>query len=163
GIELVDVFPRVRPRDDFAGAHREILEHHVFTRCERYLLAGTPDPLGRGVDLKIFDLDPWVPGAVWPSCKRSHARQQSFERKGLDEIVVGTDVEALDAVRHRVAGSDDEDGRASATGAHALQYRQAVETGQHQIEDYHVIIVFDGVPESFLAVAGHVDGEARLP
>ena len=41
-----------------------------------------------------------------------------------------------------------------------LEYLQPVHTGQHQIENNHIIVIIHGIPQSFLTVTGDIDGKA---
>jgi hypothetical protein len=71
---------------------------------------------------------------------------QFVEVKGLGQIVVGTGVQAHDAVAHGAARGQDQHRRAQAQGPGALQHLQAVEAGQTQVQ--HHGIGFAGLPVS---------------
>ena len=54
--------------------------------------------------------------------------------EGLDDVVVGAGVEAGDFVAERVARGQHQDGRARLRGPHAPTDLEAVEAGQHDVE-----------------------------
>jgi len=62
------------------------------------------DFLGCQVDLEVFDFDVGVFSAVASAQKGSDASEEFFECKWFDEIVVGAEVEAFDAVFDCVLG-----------------------------------------------------------
>ena len=85
--------------------------------------------------------------------QRAQAGEQLLALEGLDEVVVGAGVEALDARLDRVAGGEHEDrdvvGRAQAPG-----HLHAVELGQPEVEDDEVGVEGGRLVERRLAVAG---------
>ncbi len=92
---------------------------------------------------------------------RSRA-EQLVERERFDEVVVGAEVEARDAIVDLIARGDDEDAGAEPPRTQPPQDRQTVELGHHEIEHERVVGVRLGEPQPFVAVAGRVDGVARL-
>ena len=85
--------------------------------------------------------------------QRAQAGEQLLALERLDEVVVGADVQALDAAVERVARGEHED-RHVAVGAQAPGDLDAVELGQAEVEDDHVGHERDGLVERGLAVAG---------
>ena len=84
------------------------------------------------------------------------------EGEGLDDVVVGAGAQAGDALvdgAHR--GQEDRRGL-DAGGADRLQEREAVEVGEHPVEDQHVEAAVEGVHQALAAGAGRLDGVAGL-
>ena len=95
------------------GRESELLD---LERAAALLLLG-PDPAaGRGTDT-------------------SH---QLLHREGLDEVVVGPELEGVDAVVLGAAGADHHDGRADALASSGLDQVPAVAPGKHEVEDADV-------------------------
>src|SRR5437764_829526 len=150
-LEDAEAF-RERPRTD-AGARvlelreaprplREVVDEPKLGRGE--LGAGAVD-VGlhlAWVDSQLLDLDGLAsllrlradaaPGG------RLHPGDELLHRERLDEIVVGADLERVDAVVLGPARADDDDRRADPFGARRLDQAPAVEPWQHQVEHDHV-------------------------
>ena len=73
------------------------------------------------------------PSAAAP-LDRADAGRELVEIERLAEIVVGAGVEPGDAVRHLVAGGQQEHGRRVAAPAHLRQHVEAGAVGQHEVE-----------------------------
>jgi len=105
-----------------------------------------------------------VTGAA-PGAAADHgagARQQLVQVEGLHQVVVRADVEAGDAVGHRVARGDDQHRHVAARAAHRLQHLEAVLARQPEVEQREVV---GAVPERELgggAVAHPVDRVAGV-
>ncbi len=89
--------------------------------------------------------------------QRPQPSLQLTQRERLDQVVVGTDVQALDPVVDRVAGGQHQHGRAVARLAQSPAHLQAVEPGHQDVQD-------DGVGgsggqrvERLLAIRGEAD------
>ena len=85
--------------------------------------------------------------------QRAQPREQLLTLERLDEVVVGTGVQALDAGLQRVAGGEHEDrhvvGRAQPAG-----HLDAVELGQPEVEDDEVGVERRRLAQRRLAVGG---------
>ena len=68
--------------------------------------------------------------------------------EGFGEVVVGAEVEALDAVGDLAAGGEHEDAAVEALLAHFLAEGEAVEAGEHDVEDEEVVAVVGGGAEA---------------
>ena len=80
------------------------------------------------------------------------ASNQLTRREGLDEVVVGTELEADDAVLDLALGGEHDDGNVGGLAdgtAHAL----AGEFGQHEVEDHEVERVLLELLHGALSVA----------
>ena len=66
--------------------------------------------------------------------QRAHTGDELLDVEGLGKVVVGSGVEACDALRDRVACAEDEDRDAVAGGARAAQHVDAVYPRESQVE-----------------------------
>ena len=94
--------------------------------------------------------------------QRLHAREQFGKGEGLGEVVVAAGLQAAHAIVHGVARAEDQHRHVLAAPAQRVDQREAVETGQAQIDDGDIGPYFDREREAALAIAGHVHREARL-
>ena len=76
--------------------------------------------------------------AVDPAQQGAQPRPQLAQREGLDQVVVGAGVEALDAVVDRVACGEHEHRGAVAGLTHAPTHLEAVDPGHAHVEDHGV-------------------------
>ncbi len=95
--------------------------------------------------------------------QRPQARLELAQRERLDEVVVGADVEALDAIVDRVAGGQHQHRRPVAGLAHAAAHLEAVEPGHRDVEDHRVGGRGRERVERLLAVGGERDLVAVEP
>ena len=89
--------------------------------------------------------------------QRAHAGQQFDEGEGLDQIIVGAQFQALDAIVHGVARAQDQHRRADFAIADLLQHAEAVHVGQHQVQNDQVVLGGMDQVDGGGAVAGDVD------
>ena len=68
-----------------------------------------------------------------------HAGEQLREGERLDEVVIGAELEPLDAVVDLVARAEEKHRRLPLP-ADALQHRPAVDPGQHHVEQDQVVL-----------------------
>ena len=88
------------------------------------------------------------------------ARDQLFDVKRFGEIIVGSEVEAIEAFVEGAAGGDEDDGDAHAFSAELTEDAEAVATGQHDIEDDGVVVTGGREYEAVVAIIGVVDDKA---
>src|SRR5882757_4454937 len=74
--------------------------------------------------------------------QRAHASQQLLETEGLGQIVIGAEVEALDAVLHSVAGAEDQDRLVKSPLTPGSQQVEAVSIRQLDIQHDGVVARF---------------------
>ena len=67
-----------------------------------------------------------------------HPGDDLGQREGLGHVVVATDGEPGQLVLQGVARGQEQDGHAQAVGAQPPGYLEAVEVGQHHVEDHQV-------------------------
>lgn len=85
---------------------------------------------------------------------------QLFDVERLGEIIVGPEVEAVEAFVEGAAGGDEHDGDAHALGAELAKDAQAVAPGEHDIEDDGVVTARGREGETVVAIVGVIDDEA---
>ncbi len=72
--------------------------------------------------------------------ERPQPRQQLGEGEGLGQVVIGAAIEAGNAVAHGVAGGQHQDRRPDPGLAQSPADLEAVDAGQHQVEDDRVVL-----------------------
>ncbi len=82
---------------------------------------------------------------------RLNAGDKLLHREGLDEVVVGADLERVHAVVLRTARADDDDRRSDPFSTSRLDELPAVEPGQHEVENAHVVLLVAQAREPCLA------------
>src|SRR5829696_2897061 len=89
-----------RPRQDPAGVAEEIFEKAKLLVRQDKLGLAAPDTAGRRVETDVADLEGGSQRLSWTAGEGAEAGGQFGEGEGLDQVVVGTGVEAVDAVGH---------------------------------------------------------------
>ena len=115
------------------------------------------DLVGVGVQREIADAQRRHAARRAAPQQRAHAREQLLALERLDEVVVGADVEALDARLQRVAGGEHQDRRVVAVVAQALGDIDAVQPRQTEVEDDDVRQERVRLVEPAHAVRGELD------
>ena len=115
-----------------------------------------------GVDLQVQDAQDRVLDLMAAADQRPQAGQQFFQLKGFGQIIVGTEVEALDLVFGGVLGGQNEHMGFYARLAPFLEDRQAIYFGQHQIEDDCVVVGRAALIFADFAIFGSIDGKTLL-
>ncbi len=114
------------------------------------------------VELEIADaIDHLLAAAVAP---RQHLdpRQQLRERIGLGQVIVAAGAQPLDPVVDLAEGGEDQGGSFDALAAQRPDDGEAVELGQHAVDDQDVVLAVDRVGETLLAVSREVGDVAYL-
>src|SRR5262249_33146562 len=78
------------------------------------------------------------------------------------EVVVGAELQALDAVRDGVPRRQEQDRRLLAGAAEVREDRPAVAPGEHDVENDEVVGARQRRVQTVLTLAGHVHGETVL-
>ena len=91
-----------------------------------------------------------------PSEDRAETCHQFLDAKRLHEVIVGTRVDALDALAPTIAGGEDQHRQGHRYRAEPSEYGEPVETRQTEVED-HGVVGFDlGLEQRGLAVGDHI-------
>ena len=166
GVEVVVPY---RLEQHGAGHHLPGVAHQVFEQPELAGLEldgtpGPPDGAREKVHLQVRDHEPGGrrPVAAAPPRQRLDPGRELGEREGLDEIVVAARAQALHPVVDLAEGAQHEHRGRPIRGAQRAHDRQAVEPGEHPIDDDHVVAGVEGEQQPFLPVAGVVDHVPRL-
>src|SRR5688500_18864218 len=133
-----DVAGQRLPRHHLSLMPEQVLEQLEFAdgQLDRFVAAG--DLAGEQIDLEIADRESGRVRDPAAAHQRADACHQLRERKRLDEIVVGTAVEAGHPILQRIARGEHEHGRLEAARAQRAQDLEAVPARQRQIEQDRV-------------------------
>jgi hypothetical protein len=108
-------------------------------------------------------LDRRCSAARAPPAERPHPGGELVEVERLDEVVVGAGVQARDAVGHRVARRDDEQGQVARPRAQRLEHCEAGPARQPEVEEQHLVHAGRERRLGGAAVPHPVDAVARVP
>src|SRR4051812_2862426 len=108
-----------------AADHQPLVAHQVLEQLELALrevdlAVGARHLVGVGVEREVADAQRRHPARGPPPQERAQAGEQLLALEGLDQVVVGADVEPFDAGLERVARREHEDRRVVAVLAQAL-------------------------------------------
>lgn len=157
GVEVVDVLPDFGAGDGAIDIEGEVFEECIFAGAQFDFAAGAADLAEGGVDFEIADADGGGMGIVLAADECADAGKELGEFEGFDEVVVGTEIEAPDAVLGGVASGEDEDVAGGVRGAQGFEDGEAVDLGEHEVEDDDIVLSGAGEAESVFAVAGGID------
>ena len=122
------------------------------------------------IEAELLDLDLLAASRLLcagaPPCGGGDPRRELLHRERLDEIVVGAELERVDAVVLGAAGADDDDRRADPFSARMLDHLPPVEPGQHQVEhaDVRLLVAEAGEPGLAVRDADGVEaGHGQVP
>src|SRR3954471_18929570 len=151
-----DLVEQALARDDDPLVAHEVLEQLELALGQLDLALAAAHLVGVGVELEVAGHQRGGAARRPAAQQRAHPRQQLLALEGLDEVVVGAGVQALDARLERVAGGEHED-RDVAVGAQAPGDVDAVHAGQAEVEEDEVGYVGARVGERLLAVGDEAD------
>ncbi len=145
-----------------AGQYPSGIAHHVFEKgiffgCEFDALASPRDLMRDGVQNQVVDLQDSRGFTAGSSQQRPGAGQQFLDGKGFGEVIVGSGIQAFDALVHFGAGGQNENGGFDFFGANAFQDFQAGKGGKHEIENDQVVIDCAGEIAALLSIRTHID------
>ena len=95
-----------------------------------------------------------------PAQDRAQPRQQLARAEGLGEVIVGAELESDDAIGLLAARGEHQD-REIGSGPHAATHLEAIEIGEHHVEDQGVDPAARGAREPARAVATRRHLETR--
>ena len=128
------------------------------SRCVSSICAvAARDLVGVGVQRQVADAQRRHAARRAAPQQRPQAGEQLLALERLDEVVVGADVQALDARLERVARGEHQDRRVVAVVAQALGDVDAVEPGQPEVEHDDVGQERVRLVEAAHAVGGELD------
>jgi hypothetical protein len=151
-----------RAGDRLAGVAGQVLEYRELARGERDGHSGSGHLVRGGIDDEVADLQAHRPLRGSAAHQRAQPGQQLAEVEGLDQVVVGADVEAADAVVQLSARGEHEDRRPAVALAQHAADLEAVAVGQHHVQDDAVVVPHGCLRQRAVAVADHVDGVALV-
>ena len=79
-----------------------------------------------------------IAAAVCPAQHHLHPRQQFHGLEGLDDIILGPQAQALHLIRNLLLGGEKNNG--NLLGPNMTDDLKAVHTGQHHIQQHHVVM-----------------------
>ena len=121
-----------------------------------------PGPLGRGVQLEVPLGQHGRAAAVVPPRERPQPGRELQQAERLDQVVVRAGVQAADPVADLVAGGEHQHGHPDTGLPQPAAQLEAVEAGQHDVQDDRRIGILGRHPQAVRAVAGDVNGMALL-
>jgi hypothetical protein len=148
--------------DQAAGARQQDFQQAQLARRQVQHLVGD---VGAAADLvvgqrTVFDDGGAAAGAA-PG-QGPHPRLQLGQRERLGHVIVGAQVEAVDALLDRIGRRQDQHRQQRGTRAQAAQHLQPGHFGQAQVQDQQVEFLGRQGGVGLLAVADAIDGVARL-
>jgi hypothetical protein len=152
-----------RARQDLAATAHEQLQQGIFLGRQLDASTAAQHATAQQVQLQIGHAqDGRLARRPAAPQQGPHPRQQLGEGKGLDQVVVGTELQSLHTVVHLVARREEQDRQIRILAPHAAEDLPAVQTRQHDVQDHQVIVPAGGQMQTVEAVARQVDDEARL-
>lgn len=143
------------------GAFDEEAEDIEFAGGEGDFGVVAPDAAGREVDANGAEADPGGGGDGGATAQEgADAGKEFLAAEGFDQVIVGAEVEAADAILDAASGGEDEDGAVEAESPQVTAEGEAVEAGEHEIEKDQVGLAVGGEGEASLAVGGGEDAVA---
>ncbi len=148
--------------DHLAGAHEEKLEKPQFARrnFDRYAAGGKAACIEIQRDVAVADDRTAQPGLAPEQDPDARLELADIER--LDQVIVGTEVEALHPFFGRAARRQDQHGRPVLPGPHGAQHVEPIHLRQVQVQDDQIEALGRGDGMRGSAIIHHVDGVATV-
>lgn len=161
GIEVVvpDVFADLGAGKRLAGRAQEVGEQGELARGEPDQSAGAERLARDEIYGEFAMLEEGEGGAGGAAGDGVEARHEFIDVEGFNEVIVGAEVEAFEALVERAAGGDEHDGDGETALAELAQNAEAVAAGDHDIEDEGVVGAGGGEGEGIVAVIAEIDGD----
>src|SRR4051812_25229612 len=165
GVEgvLPDVVHQLVARERAAGVTGEEQQEVVFARGQRRLGFAQVHAPRRRVNLQLAEAQRWLVLAdgVDAAQHRVDARDELGGGEGLDDVVVGAEAQAHDAIGLLALGGEQDDRAGAVLGAYAAHDLEPVEAGEHEVEHDQVRWSLGDRLEGREAVLGHARLVAR--
>jgi hypothetical protein len=116
------------------GSAHDVFEENEFRACQDQRLLPTVNLAGLSVERKIGNLQKTFALDCTAACDYPQARGKYFEREWFGEVIIRTYVETAHNIRHRIAGSQHQNGHSNPSGAEAPRYGETVQAWQHNIQ-----------------------------
>jgi len=161
-VEVVNVLPDVRAGNDPSDIVGEIFKEGILAAAEVDGFAGAANDAVSGVHLEVGDAEDGGLGFILAADHGADAGEQFGENKRFDEIIVGAEFQAVDSVLGGILGGKEQDHGGTFALAKLAKNGQAVDFGEHDVEDDDVVLAVAGVPKRGLPVGGFINGESGL-
>ena len=149
-------------RQHAARVQHEHLQQIELARGQLHRLVAAPHLARGGVERHLAQHQAGSGHAVRAAHQRAQARRQFAQIDGLDDVVVGAAVQALDARVDGIARGQHQHRRAHALGANGGQRVQPVLARQAQIEHRRLVLSRQQLALGGDAIAHPVDRKAML-
>ena len=159
-VVVVQMLEKFLLADDFARVVEEVFENVVFGGREVDEDASAMDGLFQGVELDVKGFKGGVGSALTAADENFGAGDEFAEVEWFGKVVVCAGVKELDDGVLAFFGREDEDRGGVFAGAHAAKEAEAVEFGEHEVEDDEVVAEIAGCVIACFAIGGPVDGKA---
>lgn len=162
GRVLPDLVDKRLPRKDQTHVYHQALQQIEFHRGQVHLVPahGTDPP----VPIELYFVDGKHPAARlarWPAKDRLDSRGQLTDIEWLCQVVIRTQLQPQDLVGRAIEGGQHQDG-SIAPGAQALEHLEAVNIGEHDVEDDKLERPAHQFRQCFAPTAGDFDLVAVL-
>ena len=157
---IPDMVEEVLLRHDLAGARHEVAEQCELLCRQVQLAVSAFHPVGGRIQTKGADLENCSRPARVTTQEGANPRSQLVECERLHQVVVGTHVEAANALLDGVSGRQHQDPGCNTLGwvlAERAADLEAVEAGHCDVETDQVVRGPRGLCEGLIAVQGRVD------
>src|SRR5438132_5367620 len=139
----------------------ERLQQRVLARGKRDLLAGAAHAVRLRIDFQVGDPnEPRLVDRV-AADERPHPRPQFRQLERLRQVVIGTDLEAAQAILQSAARGQHQDRGRVPAPPERFAHLPAVHARQHQVQDDDGVLPLAGQRQRLAAVLGTIDGVAR--
>ena len=138
-VPAVELLGELLLVDHAAAAEHQHFQHAELARRQLERFATQRCATAGGVELERAVREHRAAARLAAADQRAQARLELGQIEGLGEVVVGAEVEALDALVEGVVGGEHQHRHARAAVAQPAQHFEAAELGQPQVEDHHVV------------------------
>ena len=161
-VEAPDLVEDLVAGEDAPAVLDQVLEQVELAARALLRRAVDDELLAREVDLQVplLELVDLAHDRLAPPEHGLDARGELLDRERLRHVVVGPELEPEHLVALVALRRQDDDRDAGVVLAHRLAHLEAVELGQHQVEEHEIGLLVEGLLDRLLAVLRDVDGVA---